>query len=101
MDNLEQLLTSLSLNVPVPRVEAADVLTNPLDLFRVYLAKILAETAECDETEAYKSIQWPNNIFNGDLAVILPKLRPGAKADKLAVELLDKVLLLLSPYRRD
>ncbi|KAH7355821.1 hypothetical protein BKA66DRAFT_562864 [Pyrenochaeta sp. MPI-SDFR-AT-0127] len=90
METLEQSLSSLSLEVPIPRIEAAEVLVNPLDLLRTYLAKILAEIAGCNIEAAYKSIQWPNNISNGDLAVILPKLRPGAKADEVAVELMEK-----------
>ncbi|KAH8726342.1 hypothetical protein GQ44DRAFT_194397 [Phaeosphaeriaceae sp. PMI808] len=90
MESLEHTLASLSLTVPVPQVEAAEVLTNPLDLVRVYLAKILAEILECDDADAYKSVQWPNNIFNGDLAVILPKLKPGAKPDAVAKEIMEK-----------
>jgi arginyl-tRNA synthetase len=91
MEALEQSLGSLSLSVPIPEVRVAEVLANPLDVCRTYLAQILAEIAGCDIDAAYRSIQWPNNIFNGDLAVILPKLRPGAKADALAVELMEKV----------
>ena len=91
MNALEQSLASLSLSVPVPGVKEAELLANPLDIFRTYLAEILAEITGCEVQAAYKSIQWPNNIFNGDLAVILPKLRPGAKSDEVAVELLEKV----------
>ena len=80
MDALEQSLGSLDLSVPIPEVKNAEVLANPLDVYRTYLAQVLADAVGCDIDVAYKSIQWPNNIFNGDLAVILPKLRPGAKA---------------------
>jgi arginyl-tRNA synthetase len=91
MDALEQSLGSLDLSVPIPEVKNAEVLANPLDVYRTYLAQVLADAVGCDIDVAYKSIQWPNNIFNGDLAVILPKLRPGAKADEVAVELMKKV----------
>lgn len=91
MDALERSLAALNLTVPVPGVKSADVLVNPLDVIRTYLAEILADIAGCDIEAAYKSIQWPNNIFNGDLTVILPKLRPKAKADEIAVELMEKV----------
>ncbi|KAH6844285.1 Arginine--tRNA ligase, cytoplasmic [Alternaria tenuissima] len=90
MDALEQSLGSLNLNVPIPDVKDAEVLANPLDVYRTYLAQVLADAVGCDINVAYKSIQWPNNIFNGDLAVILPKLQPGAKADEVAVELMKK-----------
>ncbi|KAF1838671.1 arginyl-tRNA synthetase [Decorospora gaudefroyi] len=91
MEALERSLGLLSLHVPIPDIEPAEVLANPLDVWRTYLAQILAEIASCDIDVAYKSIQWPNNISNGDLAVILPKLRPGVKADALAFELMEKV----------
>jgi arginyl-tRNA synthetase len=94
MEALEHSLGSLDLRVPIPEVKVADVFANPLDVCRTYLSQILADIAGCDIDIAYKSIQWPNNIFNGDLAVILPKLRPGAKADALAIELIEKVCSL-------
>lgn len=91
MEMLERCLSALNLASPLPNVATADMLANPLDLCRVHLAGILAKTLDCDIEAAYKSIQWPNNIFNGDLAVVLPKLRPGSKADVIATELLKKV----------
>jgi hypothetical protein len=94
MEALEQSLGSLDLNVPVPNVNDADVLANPLDVYRTYLAQVLADTIGCDMNVAYKSIQWPNNISGGDLAVILPKLRLGAKADEVTIELMKKVRTL-------
>jgi hypothetical protein len=91
-DVLESCLAELNLNMPTCSFDISQALANPLDLYRSYLATILAGLVGCNEEDAFKSIQWPNNIFNGDLAVVLPKLQPGAKADKLAVELLEKVL---------
>lgn len=91
MDLLELLLASLGLGVLIPQVEGAEVLANPLDIYRTYLAHILAVALDCDIGVAYKSIQWPNNISNGDLAVVLPKLQPGVKADAVAAELMEKV----------
>jgi arginyl-tRNA synthetase len=93
MEELEQSLGYLTLGAPIPEVKVADVLANPLDVCRTYLAQILADIASCEIDAAYRCIQWPNNIFNGDLAVILPKLQPGTKADSLAVELMEKVRL--------
>lgn len=92
MDALDQHLLSLDLNSLVPEGENAKALVHPLDICRASLAKLLVDVAECSEEDAHKSIQWPNNIFNGDLAVVLPKLRQGVKADKLAVEIMEKVL---------
>lgn len=90
MEDLNDRLELLSLT-PVPPVKSVHVLSNPLDIYRAYLAEILAGITGCDLETTYQSIQWPNNIFNGDLAVILPKIRPGAKANEVAFELMQKV----------
>lgn len=91
---LEERLASLDLNVPFHGLDTADVLTKPLDIWRIQLAKILGELVECNYETAYKAIQWPNNIYNGDLAVILPKLCQGRKAVEVAFDLLKKVRIL-------
>jgi arginyl-tRNA synthetase len=91
MEGLERNVAALGLEAPAAHA-SAQIFTNPLDLFRSYLAEILVNIAECSDSDARKAIQWPNNVFNGDLAVVLPRLKPGAKADKLAVEIMEKVL---------
>jgi arginyl-tRNA synthetase len=93
MDALERCLASLSLDGPLPEVSAAKVETNPLDLCRVHLAAILADVLGCDIKSTFGSILWPNNIFNGDLAVVLPKLklRPGEEASEVASKLINQV----------
>ncbi|RAR04893.1 Nucleotidylyl transferase [Stemphylium lycopersici] len=90
MESLERCLASLNLSSPLPTVTVADALANPLDLCRVHLAEILAGALDIEIEAAYKSVQWPNDIYKGDLVVVLPKLRPGAKADEVALELLEK-----------
>ncbi|OAL49148.1 Nucleotidylyl transferase [Pyrenochaeta sp. DS3sAY3a] len=88
MEALEQNLRSFGITTPAVEVDAARVLINPLDLLRSHLANILAGIFGCDISAAYRSIQWPNNISNGDLDVVLPKLRPGVKAGETADELM-------------
>lgn len=85
---IEKAVGSLNLTVPAPHFESANIQAKPLDLFRSYLAGILQELVGCESTLAYSSIQWPNNIWNGDLAVILPRLSPGADASELAANLM-------------
>ncbi|KAF2185091.1 arginyl-tRNA synthetase [Zopfia rhizophila CBS 207.26] len=87
---LEGLLGGLDLKTPIPPFPSSDVLKSPLDICRSYLADILCSLVDCDPVVAYNSIQWPNNIFNGDLTVILPKLSPGANASELAFDLMKK-----------
>ncbi|KAL5415538.1 hypothetical protein PMIN03_002662 [Paraphaeosphaeria minitans] len=87
---LESSLAALHLTARRAVIESADVLINPLDLCRRLLAVILSEVVESSPEAAYKSIQWPNNIYSGDLSVVLPKLRPGCKATELASEISQK-----------
>ncbi|KAF2645757.1 Nucleotidylyl transferase [Massarina eburnea CBS 473.64] len=87
---LETVFAGLSVETPIPQYSDSDVLHNPLDLCRSYLADLLCKVAECKPATAYRSIQWPNNIFGGDLTVTLPKLRPGVKPNEFALDLMNK-----------
>jgi arginyl-tRNA synthetase len=88
---LAQLLEGLFISVPGTGLVGASVLTNPLDLCRSTLAELLATLVQCDTQAAYNSIQWPNNISNGDLSVTVPKLCPGRKPAELSSQLVDDV----------
>jgi arginyl-tRNA synthetase len=93
--DLEELLGRLGIDIPIPHFEAADLLDNPLDIGRSYLAGILSSVTECDRAVAWKSILWPNNIYNGDLATILPKLKPGSVTKTLAFDIVKRVRRLI------
>lgn len=90
LNGLEDALGNLHLE-PLPQLSATDPLERPLDIARCYLAKDLAGVAGVAPEVAYNSIQWPNNIFNGDLVVILPKLSQGADPAAYASEILKNV----------
>lgn len=90
LDGLEDALGNLHLD-PLPQIGSAEPLEKPLDIARCYLAKTLAGVAEVEPEFAYNAIQWPNNIFNGDLVVILPKLSRGADPEEFASQILPKV----------
>lgn len=88
---LTHLLDGLSISMPALQNAGATVLSNPLDLCRTTLAEVLAGIVECDAQAAFRSVQWPNNIFNGDLSVTVPKLCPGRKPAEVSSQLVDKV----------
>ncbi|KAH3954958.1 arginine--tRNA (Arg) ligase [Parastagonospora nodorum] len=88
MNTLEQIVSSLGLINASSDGEAAEALVYPLHVCRAHLTKLLVDVAGCSEDDAHKSIQWPNNIFSGDLAVVLPRLRPGSQVDQLAMEIM-------------
>ncbi|PMD30128.1 Nucleotidylyl transferase [Hyaloscypha variabilis F] len=89
---LELLLRRLGLKVPIPYFEAADVLNKPLDIGRCYLADILNSLIDGNLKKggAYSSILTPGDVFNGDLAVVLPKLKPGSKPNEVVDSLITK-----------
>ena len=91
ISSLEARLDSLGLKTPIPKYPAADVLCSPLDIGRSYIADTLSSLLDCNSATAYSSIQWPNNAFNGDLSVTLPKLGQGTDAEDLAMDLMKKV----------
>jgi arginyl-tRNA synthetase len=91
LTGLETLLGGLGLKTPIPSFPAADDLNKALDIGRSYFADILCSLVDCDPVIAYNSIQWPNDIFNGDLTVILPKLSQGADYETLGMDLMTKV----------
>jgi hypothetical protein len=94
LSELEGALQTLSLDTPLPQYKDSDVLNNPLDLYRSYLAKLLCSLVDCEPSIACRCINWPNNIFNGDLTVVLPKLRPNVNPNESGTELLKKVGIL-------
>lgn len=73
---LDQLLGDLNLPTPVPGFDSADILNNPLDIPRSYLAQLLVDIVKCEANEAYNSIQLPSSVdgFRGDLIITVPKL---------------------------
>ena len=91
LTGLEALLGSLKLETPIPQFPSTSVLHNPLDISRSYLASIIDGLVEGDASLAYGAIQWPNNIYNGDLSVILPKLEHRADPAVLGQEVMSKV----------
>jgi arginyl-tRNA synthetase len=77
---------------PIPSFAAADVLNNPIDIYRSYLAEVFRTLVECDPDLVYNSIQPASTVGNGDLDFVLPKLKLSSASPKeLAGELLKKV----------
>jgi arginyl-tRNA synthetase len=89
---LEELLTELELETPIPSFPHADVQKRPIDIYRSYLADTASKVLGCDSQLAYDAIQGANMKENGDLTLILPKLRLKTQKPKdLAFEALPKV----------
>ncbi|KAG5749938.1 hypothetical protein H9Q70_007410 [Fusarium xylarioides] len=75
VSGIESLLGKAGLDTPIPDYPGADVVHNPQDIFRVYLADIIQKLLGCDKQIAYDAIQTSNITGMGDLVVVAPKLR--------------------------
>lgn len=93
LGGLNDWLASLSIS-NMENTNETDTLANPLDICRLSLAQTLSDLANCDIQDALKAIHWPNNIFNGDLSVTVPRLQPGCKPAELSADLVNKVICL-------
>ncbi|KAI0127837.1 arginyl-tRNA synthetase [Xylariales sp. AK1849] len=88
---LEGSLGKLGLETPIPDCAQAEVLVKPIDIYRSYLADRVSKLLECDAALAYEAIQNANTKDNGDLALVLAKLRlKNTKPKEAANEALPK-----------
>ncbi|KAH7008765.1 hypothetical protein EDB80DRAFT_893135 [Ilyonectria destructans] len=63
------------LDTPVPDFPGGDIVHNPQDIFRAYLADTLQKLVEVDRVVAYDAIQPSNMTGMGDLVIVSPRLR--------------------------
>jgi arginyl-tRNA synthetase len=93
LSGLQAFVADIGLD-PIPSFAAADVLNNPLDIYHSYLAGVFQAIIGCDADVVYSSIQPPGTTENGDLDIVLPKLKlPGTSPKELAGKLIEKVRL--------
>jgi arginyl-tRNA synthetase len=95
LPGLEALVAEVGLG-PIPSFAAADILNNFIDIYHSYLAEHFQTLVDCNTNIVYDSIQPSNTTGNGDLDIVLPKLKlPGASPKELAGELIKKVCWFL------
>ena len=81
LSGLEDLIAALALDAglhlktPIPPAATADILTKPGDIYRSYLADILADIIDCDAATIYEAISPSNDPAQGDLTVAVPRLK--------------------------
>jgi arginyl-tRNA synthetase len=94
LPGLQAFVAKIGLD-PIPSFAAADVLNNPIDIYHSYLAEVFRTLLKCDPDLVYNSIQPASSAGNGDLDIVLPKLKlSGVSPKELADELLRKVSLI-------
>ncbi|TVY71037.1 Arginine--tRNA ligase [Fusarium oxysporum f. sp. cubense] len=92
VSGIENLLGRVGLDTPIPEFPGADIVHNPQDIFRVYLADTLEKLLHCDRMVAYDAIQTSNVTGMGDLVIVAPRLRlKDVKPEDLVKDLLQKL----------
>jgi arginyl-tRNA synthetase len=89
---LEAYLKELGLPIPIPAFPSTSPIHNPIDIYRSYIAAALEKLVDCDGNLLYDSLQWTSKPSQGDITLVLPRLRiKGVKLEDLGVELAAKV----------
>lgn len=98
VSGIESLLGKAGLDTPIPEYPGADVVHNPQDIFRAYLADTIQKLLGCDKQIAYDAIQTSNITGMGDLIVVAPKLRlRDTRPEDLVIDLAGRVRPLYIP----
>jgi arginyl-tRNA synthetase len=99
---LEELLRSLNVTSGTDELLGSTVLSDPVDIYRLQLSAILGDLVGCDPQTALNAIATANEITNGDLDMVLPRLKLKEKHSnpkELASELMRTVRLPKSIIR--
>ncbi|KAI3574147.1 hypothetical protein IWW34DRAFT_750759 [Fusarium oxysporum f. sp. albedinis] len=92
VSGIENLLGRVGLDTPIPEFPGADIVHNPQDIFRVYLADTLEKLLHCDRMVAYDAIQTSNVTGMGDLVIVAPRLRlKDVRPEDLVKDLLQRL----------
>ena len=91
LDGLAALLSRIGAG-PIPSIAGeppvAHPLYRPIDIYRAFVADVLARLAGCETPVAYESFQIPGTPANGDLVLPVPRLRiKGKKPAEQCAEL--------------
>ncbi|RPA76606.1 arginyl-tRNA synthetase [Ascobolus immersus RN42] len=86
LEELSNKLSSLGLKDPLPKFEGSNPSTNPVDIYRCYIADQLAPITGVDAKVIYPGLEWTSSFEKGDLVLAVPRLRLKGKPQDLAAE---------------
>ncbi|KAJ6261364.1 cytoplasmic arginine--tRNA ligase [Drechslerella dactyloides] len=86
VDDVQAMLGELGISDPLPVFEAASVTTNPIDIFRSYVAEEMAKITGVNRDIVYPALEWTQNMEKGDLIMAVPRLRVKGDPKVLANE---------------
>lgn len=87
IDSLQANLRNLGISEDLPVFPDSNPTTNPVDVFRCYIAATLAPITGVDINLVYPALEWTQSIEKGDMILAVPRLRvKGKKPNELAEE---------------
>lgn len=90
--DLNTMLSNLGLKEQITKFPESNPESNPVDIFRCYIAEILGKVSGVDTQLIYPALEWTNQFDKGDLILAVPRLRIKGKAPAdLAKEWAEKV----------
>lgn len=92
IESLQLLLSSLGISDPLQTFPDSNPTTNPVDVFRSFIATTLGPIGGVHSQLIYSSLEWTQSFEKGDLILAIPRLRiKGKKPDLIAKEWAEKV----------
>ncbi|KAF8455332.1 hypothetical protein BGX38DRAFT_1088632 [Terfezia claveryi] len=91
VQDLNTMLSALGLSEKITKFPDSNPEVNPIDIFRCYIAEVLAKVSGVDSVLIYPALEWTNQFEKGDLILAVPRLRVKGKVpSELAKEWAEK-----------
>ncbi|KAF3936348.1 hypothetical protein ABW19_dt0210535 [Dactylella cylindrospora] len=90
IDDVQAMLNELGISEPLPKFENASVTTNPIDIFRSYVAEEMSKITGVNRDLVYPALEWTQDMKKGDLIMAVPRLRVKGDPKALAVTWAEK-----------
>lgn len=81
---IHEKLQSLGIHDKLQHFSTSNFATNPVDIFRSYIASNLSSIVGVDPASIYTGLEWTTKTTNGDLILATPKLRLKSNPQELA-----------------
>ncbi|KAI5804586.1 hypothetical protein EDC01DRAFT_610726 [Geopyxis carbonaria] len=91
IESLQEQLKALKVEESLNVYPNSNPTSNPVDIYRCYVAEALAKVSGVDIDLVYPALEWTQTFDKGDLILAVPRLRiKGKKPDDLAQEWAEK-----------
>ncbi|KAG0123918.1 hypothetical protein HOY82DRAFT_211502 [Tuber indicum] len=91
LESLNKQLNNCGISEPLTPFPGSNPTTNPVDVYRCYIAHVLAPITGVELELVYPALEWTQNLEKGDLILAAPRLRiPGKNPSELTKEWAEK-----------